>query len=116
MSETSEITGPIKAEIKKLVKLGWPISGERINCGVISKGKRWIHLADDGHPDIYFLYRGIYVGLETKIGDGKLSEAQEEKRDEIEFAGGWYRIARSIGDFYNVIAEVNEYLAEGNKK
>lgn len=112
MSETSEITGPIKAEIKKLVKLGWPISGERVNCGEARRGKYRIKLADAGHPDLYLLYKGIYVGLETKVEKGKLSKAQEDKRDEIEFAGGWYRIARSVGDFYNVIAEINEYLGE----
>lgn len=112
MSETSEITGPIKKEIKKLIKLGWPISGDRVNCGRVRKGKHWIHLADPGHTDIYFIYKGIFVALEMKVKNGKLSKAQEGKRDEVEFAGGWYRIARSVGDFYNVIAEINQHVGE----
>jgi len=49
-----------------------------------------------GTPDIICLYKGKYLGIETKSSIGKQSAEQIEAQKRIERAGGYYWIIRDI--------------------
>ena len=49
-----------------------------------------------GIPDIICCYKGLFIGIETKVGKNKMSKLQEEHKKEIEKAGGIHILAYSL--------------------
>lgn len=58
-----------------------------------------------GWPDICFLYRGVFVGIECKFGKNKPSALQEQKLDYIKAQGGIAMLLNeeNIGDVERVL-------------
>lgn len=63
-----------------------------------------------GWPDICFLYRGVFVGIECKFGKNKPSALQEQKLDYIKAQGGIAMLVNeeNIGDV-GVVLECIEW-------
>jgi hypothetical protein len=61
-----------------------------------------------GWPDICFLYKGVFVGIECKFGKNKPSALQEQKLDYIKAQGGIAMLVNeeNVGD----VEEVLDYL------
>ena len=59
-----------------------------------------------GIPDIICCYKGIFIGIETKVGKNKMSKLQEEHKKEIEKAGGIHILAYSLEDVKNIINKI----------
>ena len=51
-----------------------------------------------GCPDICGVLNGKFVGIEVKVGKGKLSPFQKQAQEDIKKAGGIYVVARSLDD------------------
>lgn len=62
-----------------------------------------------GWPDICFLYRGVFVGVECKFGKNKPSALQEQKLDYIKAQGGIAMLVNeeNIGDVEAVLREMD---------
>lgn len=58
--------------------------------------KRFIRYGVAGAPDIVAVWGGLFVGIECKSSDGRLSEDQKRFGAELEKAGGVYAIVRDI--------------------
>ena len=52
-----------------------------------------------GTADIHATINGRHASIEVKIGNDKMSEAQERTKQEVERAGGLYFIARDFDSF-----------------
>ena len=70
----------------------------RANTGAAKVGKRFIRFGVPGVPDICCIQRGVFIGIEVKAPDGKLSLVQAMFAEEVKLAGGLYRVCRSIED------------------
>lgn len=80
----------------------------RQNTGAFSKeytrkrdGKvkrSFVRFGTPGATDIVAVYNGVYIGIEVKDNDGKMSEDQENFRYALCRAGGIYLLVRSIDD------------------
>ena len=69
-----------------------------------------------GWPDICFLYRGVFVGIECKFGKNKPSALQEQKLDYIKAQGGIAMLVNeeNIGDVERVLTFIYyDYSANG---
>ena len=55
-----------------------------------------------GSPDIICVVKGIYVGLECKMGSGRLSEAQVAFKERLQAVGGQYWIIRDLQDLIDI--------------
>ena len=56
-----------------------------------------------GIPDIICCYKGLFLGIETKVGKNKQSKLQVIHEKEIISAGGIYILAYSLEDVKKVI-------------
>lgn len=56
-----------------------------------------------GIPDIICCYKGLFVGIETKVGRNKQSELQKIHERDILRAKGIYILAYSLEDVKNVL-------------
>lgn len=54
--------------------------------------------AKTGDPDMVACFRGCYIAIEAKSGDGVQSEWQKLRQRQIEAANGFYVLARSVED------------------
>lgn len=80
----------------------------RQNTGAFSKeytrkrdGKvrrSFVRFGTPGATDIVAVYNGVYIGIEVKDNDGKMSEDQENFRYALCRAGGIYLLVRSVDD------------------
>lgn len=78
----------------------------RQNTGAFSKeytrkrdGKvrrSFVRFGTPGATDIVAVYSGVYIGIEVKDKDGKMSEDQENFKYALEKSGGVYLLVRSI--------------------
>lgn len=64
---------------------------------------RYFKTGKKGLPDIVVCKDGKFIGLEVKTPKGRVSEAQEQAKADIELAGGSYFIVRSIDDVINIL-------------
>lgn len=86
---TETITTPEQA-IKRDLKRAIELRGGFWSCvqgGVGSK---------PGDPDIVACIKGRYIGIEAKTPEGRLSDVQKHRRDQILQAGGLYATIRSV--------------------
>lgn len=51
-----------------------------------------------GTPDILCCYKGLFIAIEVKSEQGRLSESQRQIKEEIERCWGLYMVARSVPD------------------
>ena len=61
-----------------------------------------------GLPDLDFLYKGVYVGLELKAEKGTPTELQLRKIKSINENGGIGVIAKSVDDVIDVVKFIDE--------
>ena len=60
-----------------------------------------------GIPDIISCYKGLFLGIECKVGKNKMSKVQEEHRDEILAAGGIHILAYNLEDVKKIIKKID---------
>jgi Holliday junction resolvase len=56
-----------------------------------------------GIPDIICCYNGLFIGIECKVGNNKMSQLQEAHKNQIIKAKGIHILAYSLNDVKNVI-------------
>jgi predicted transcriptional regulator len=78
------------------------------NIASADGNNRFMKTGKKGCPDIILLIDKKYIGIEVKTKTGKQSEAQEQASLEIEKAGGYYVLVRSIQE---LIDDINTILA-----
>lgn len=88
--------GRLKTEIRRLLR---------------ESGAFWSNVqggpgSKPGDPDIVVCYKGRYIGIEAKSEDGRQSEIQKTREQEIIDAGGIYRIVRKIDDVKKILEEI----------
>lgn len=81
--------------------------GFRMNTGTSNYGGRFTKYGIKGQPDIFLIYRGLFIGIECKSKSGVLSTDQKQWRDNCLRGGGVYVVARSVGDVRKVIDCIN---------
>lgn len=67
-----------------------------------------------GLPDFSGLYEGVYVGIECKVGKGKLRPEQIEFKGRVESCGGYY-LTVYPNDFMDVIRACVQEILRGKK-
>lgn len=70
----------------------------RLNSGKIYHKNNWIHLCPEGTPDIFCLYKGKAVFIETKRVGEKPTEEQLRTHAYIVKSGGWAIVAYTLDD------------------
>lgn len=67
----------------------------------LEKEQKWIPgTVRKGTADIHAVIAGKHASIEVKIRRDRMSEAQEQTRQEVEASGGFYFIARDFEGFY----------------
>lgn len=66
-------------------------------------------LTPAGIPDIVGTYRGIFIGIETKMPQGKLSTMQKYRIRTIREHGGCVVVARSVGDALQMLTHIDQH-------
>ena len=56
-----------------------------------------------GVPDLIFVYRGRFIGIELKSPTGRVSPAQKSCMEQIVAAGGTWASARSLDDVERIL-------------
>lgn len=59
-----------------------------------------------GIPDIIACYKGLFIGIECKVGKNKMSDLQISHKHQIEKAGGIHILAYSLEDVKNVLEKL----------
>lgn len=65
----------------------------------------------DGLPDIICCYRGLFIGLELKVGTNQPTLKQLHRRKQILRAGGYSVIARSVDEAIAVVEKAKTRYA-----
>lgn len=63
-----------------------------------------------GLPDLIVCYRGMFVGMEVKMPEGKQSERQKYIQAQVNSAEGICRVVRSVRDALVTLDAVDELL------
>lgn len=63
-----------------------------------------------GMPDIVVILKGLFIGLECKALNGKVSEIQKARHDEIRNAGGLVYVVRSVEDAKSALAHAESIV------
>jgi Holliday junction resolvase len=94
-------TTAVKNPIKKMLK------ARGIEHITITTGG----FGSSGWPDICFLYRGIFVGIECKFGKNKPSALQEKRLDYIKAQGGIAMLANeeNVGDVEFILKQIDVF-------
>lgn len=61
-----------------------------------------------GLPDLVISYRGLFIGMEVKMPEGRQSERQLYVGRQIKDSGGMYRVVRSVRDALRMLDECDE--------
>lgn len=76
----------------------------RTSTGLIkTQSGNYFRTGKKGCPDICGVMNGKFYGLEVKVGKNKLSQFQKQAQEDIEKAGGIYKVIRSIEDLEDLI-------------
>lgn len=59
-----------------------------------------------GIPDIIACYKGLFIGIECKVGKNKMSDLQVVHKKQIEEAGGIHILAYDLKDVKNVLEKL----------
>lgn len=59
----------------------------------------------DGWPDTQFLWQSRFIAIELKVGDNGLQSNQERAREQIQRAGGFYHVGRSLDDVEAILRD-----------
>jgi len=80
------------------------IAATRHQCGHIYMAGRHINLGESGWPDIIgYMPDGRFLGIECKVGDGKLSGAQRQRGADIAQSRGVWAVVRSVADLADLL-------------
>jgi len=60
-----------------------------------------------GIPDIILCYKGLFVAFEAKVGRNKLTKLQEATIAQIQAAGGYALVVRSVTDARALISAMD---------
>jgi hypothetical protein len=108
VSETSEITRPLCAAIKRLP--GCRV--HRLHSGSVKVRGGYLELEDAGTPDVLALLRGaagiVPIYFETKTNDGKLRPSQQAEHAELRRLGFRVEVPRSLAEAMTVVKEILE--------
>ncbi len=66
-----------------------------------------------GASDLFMIYRGMSVALEVKTPEGKQKKSQKEFEANIDAAGGYYFLVRSIDDALAVLKGMDQLGGTG---
>lgn len=79
----------------------------RVNCGNVQTrhGTRF-NGSPAGTPDIIGVARGRFLGLEVKTPEGKTTEAQLKKHDELRAAGACVWVVTSVDEALWAVEEL----------
>lgn len=102
MSETSTVVRPILDALN-----GVPgCVAYRIHSGKVKVRGGWMHLAEEGTPDIGCVVRGVPVFFEAKAPKGLVSERQLEWHGQARRAGAFVFIVRSPASAVDVVRKI----------
>lgn len=66
-----------------------------------------------GLPDIAGVYRGFFLGIETKMPGGNATSAvQRLRHDQIREAGGIVEVARSVAEALTVLERIDRQVGD----
>lgn len=88
----------LKSEIKAYLK------GEGIYWCMIQGGA----FSKPGDPDMVACADGVFIAIEGKTYEGRLSDIQTFRKGQIEASGGRYVVARSVDDVKKVVEDVRK--------
>lgn len=100
------------------------VYNDRLQCGTVeivrrigngAEKRRWIHLCKTGTPDRFALICGQIVFIEVKKIDGKPTNAQIERHDELRIAGAIVLIVNSFDDFIEQFTAIRAFIEEKRK-
>lgn len=65
-----------------------------------------------GLPDLIMCYRGVFIGMEVKMPEGKVAVIQERRIEEIRTAGGIAGVVRSVSDAMALLDDADALFDE----
>lgn len=65
-----------------------------------------------GLPDLILCYRGVFIGMEVKMPEGKVAKIQERRIEEIRSAGGLSGVVRSVSDAIALLDDADALFDE----
>jgi hypothetical protein len=84
----------------------------RLNSGKIFYQGRWIHLCPEGTPDLFCLYRGKAVFIETKRKGEKPTDEQLATHAYIIKSGGWVIVAYELDDLVRELKVIDGLVSK----
>lgn len=87
----------------------------RLNSGKVYHKGNWIHLCPEGTPDLFCLYRGRAVFIETKRIGEKPTEEQLCTHAFIVKSGGWAIVAYTLNDLVRELKAIDLLVDSENK-
>lgn len=60
-----------------------------------------------GVPDVIACYKGVFIGIEKKEKNEKVSVLQQLNLERIKQAGGYAIVAKSVEDVKDLLKEIN---------
>jgi hypothetical protein len=100
----------LESEVSRHVKQylrGRNIYHLRLNSGKIFYKNNWIHLCPEGTPDLFCLYKGKAVFIETKRVGEKSTEEQLRTHEFIVRSGGWMIVAYTLDDLVRELKAID---------
>jgi hypothetical protein len=88
----------------------------RLNSGKLFHQGRWIHLCPEGTPDLFCLYRGKAVFIETKREGKDPTPEQHATHLFIIKSGGWMIVAYKLDDLVRELKAIDLLIDMENKR
>jgi hypothetical protein len=79
----------------------------RSGSGAIVTKDRYFKTGKPGCPDITCCYNGKFIGIEVKTPTGKQSEVQKQNSIDIDKAGGYYLLVRSLKELIKDLKDLD---------
>ena len=94
----------IIATLKRFPSIYW-IRNNSISGKFIGRDGKigWLNNSKKGSPDLVLCKNGLWLGIECKSTDGRVSPDQRQAEKDIERAGGKYFVVRTIQEFDKII-------------
>ncbi len=70
-------------------------------------------VCSNGYPDIDFLYKGVYVGIELKVPGNKPTLLQQKKLQAINENGGIGKVVYSLEEVEEIVNKIRSEKDEG---